>query len=361
MRFPLTEKYNPTSIDENLSSEMLYYAIDHGVNYVDTAWPYHRETSERFLGKALSQGYREKVYLGTKMPMWLIKGKDDCQKYFDEQRNRLQSDKIDLYFLHSLSETSWATTKEYDVLEFLESMKAQGKVGHIGFSFHDKLTLFKEIVDAYPWTFCLIFLNFVDDEFQAGVEGLEYAHKKGLAVMVMEPLRGGKLCRSSLPEIDRIVEQTRRKQSVAEFALRWIFNRPEACCILSGMTTLAQVKQNLAFAQVDHRNTLSEKEMVFYAQAKEFFKSRTKVTCSECGYCAVCPQKIPISFILTMYNDAHMYNAFEQSRWMYRVFVKPENRADNCTDCNECEEKCPQNIPIVKTLVQAHKELSDNS
>ena len=358
MRFPLKNQYDPTAIDEKQTSEMLYYAIDHGVNIIDTAWPYHRETSEKFLGKALTPAYREKVYLSTKMPMWLIKSKADREKYFDEQRTRLQSDKIDLYLLHSLSTRSWAATREHDVLSFLENMKDQKKIGYVGFSFHDKLPIFKEIVDAYPWTFCLIFLNYVDDAFQAGIEGLEYAHNKGLAIMVMEPLRGGKLCRNTPPEISRIIEQTGRPQGAAEFALRWVFDRPEVCCVLSGMSTIDHVKQNIAFASVDHRNTLRDHEKELYKKAKSFYKARTKVACTECGYCAECPQKIPISFILNMYNDAHMYNAFEQSRWMYRVFVKPENRADACTACGECEEKCPQDIPITEVLEEAHKDLS---
>jgi predicted aldo/keto reductase-like oxidoreductase len=358
MRFPLKERYDPTSIDEKNAKEMLYYAIDHGVNIVDSAWPYHRETSETFLGKALTPAYRDKVFLSTKMPMWLIQSKADRQKYFDEQRKRLQSDKIDMYLLHSLGTKSWATTREHDVLAFLEKMKAQEKIGYIGFSFHDKLPLFKEIVDAYPWTFCLIFLNYVDDEFQAGVGGLEYAHSKGLAVMIMEPLRGGKLCRNTPPEIIRLIAQTGRTQSPAEFALRWVFDRPEVCCVLSGMNTLEQVKQNIAFASIDHRNTVSVQEKELYKQAKAFFKARTQVACSECGYCTECPQKIPISFVLNMYNDAHMYNAFEQSQWMYRVFIKPENRADQCTACGECEEKCPQDIEIIGILEKAHKELA---
>jgi len=361
MRFPLREKYDPTSIDEIKSSEMLHYAIDHGVNYVDTAWPYHRETSEKFLGKALQHGYREKVFLATKMPIWLVKSKEDCQKYFDEQRHRLQSDKIDMYLLHALGSKSWNTTKEYDVLTFLETLKAQNKIGYIGFSFHDKLPLFKEIVNEYPWSFCLLFVNYVDDEFQAGIKGLEYAHKKGLTVMIMEPLRGGKLSRNVPSTITRIIERTGRKQTAAEFALRWIYDRPEVCCVLSGMTMMDHVKQNIEFASVDHRYTLSLHEKKLYSQAKKFFKARTKVSCSECGYCAVCPQKIPISFILNMYNDAHVYGAFEQSQWMYRVFIKPENRADNCTVCGDCEEKCPQNIPIMSVLEKAHKELSKNS
>jgi len=359
MRLPLTKQYDPSAIDETKAAEMLYYAIEHGVNYVDTAWPYHREASEEFLGRVLRRRYREKVYLATKMPMWLIKSKEDRIKYFDEQRKRLQSDKIDMYLLHSLGEKSWATTQKFNVLDFLEKMKAQGTIGHIGFSFHDKLTLFKEIIDSYPWTFCLIFLNYVDDEFQAGIQGLEYAHKKGVTVMIMEPLRGGKLARNVPPEIIQIIAQTGRVQTPAEFALRWIFDRPEVNCVLSGMNTLDQVRQNLAFAANDHRGTLSAREKELYVQAKQIFKTRTKVSCTECGYCITCPQKIPIPFILNIYNDAYMFNAFEQSRWMYRVFVKPENRAENCTACGECEKKCPQNIQIARVLEEAHKILTD--
>lgn len=357
MRFPLTEEYDPTKIDEARATEMLHYAIDHGVNIIDTAYPYHRMVSETFLGKALQDGFRQKIHLSTKLPVWLVKSKDDPMKYFEEQLQRLQTDVVDLYLLHGLNRDGWKTVREHDVLEFLDNVLRAGKIRYAGFSFHDELPLFKEIVDAYPWTFCLIQLNYVDDRDQAGIEGLEYAYKKGLAIMVMEPLRGGKMANRVPPEVLAEIQRSRWRQTPAHFALRWLWNRPEVSCVLSGMSTLEQIKENVAFADTDHMGTLTAKELQLYARAKEIYRARTKVNCTQCGYCLPCAQKVAIPYILELYNDACVFDAAADSRWAYRVFVKPENRADQCTACGECEEKCPQNIPIIEKLVAAHAML----
>lgn len=357
MRFPLTEEFEPTKIDEAKAREMLYYAIDHGVNIIDTAYPYHGQASEVFLGKALRSGYREKTNLSTKLPVWLMKSKDDPQKYLEEQLRRLQTDIVDLYLLHGLDENSWKIVLENDILGSLERMQSAGKIRHAGFSFHDALPLFKEIVDAYPWTFCLIQLNYVDDEDQAGVKGLEYAHKKGLAIMVMEPLRGGKLVNRVPAEVLAEIQRSQWRQTPAQFALRWLWSRPEVSCVLSGMSTLEQVKENVAFAGTDHMRTLTTEELQLYARARGIYRSRTRVNCTQCGYCLPCAQKIAIPYVLELYNDACVFDALEGSRWAYRVFVKPENRADQCTECGECEDKCPQHIPIIETLKAAHEML----
>lgn len=357
MRFPLTEEYDPTKIDEAKAAEMLHYAIDNGINVIDNAYPYHRQASEIFLGKALRHGYRQKVNLSTKLPVWLVKSKTDSERYFDEQLKRLQVDRIDMYLLHSLGKNGWKTVSEYGILEFLDRMLDAGKIGYAGFSYHDDLPLFKEIVDAYPWTFCLIQLNYVDDQYQAGLEGLEYAYAKGLAVMIMEPLRGGKLANNIPLEVMSIIQNANRPQTPAEFAMRWVLNRPEVSCMLSGMSTLEQVKANVRFASEDHVNSLSADELELYDRAKKIYHSRTKVSCSQCGYCQPCKQKIPISFILDLYNDACMYDAVEESSWAYKVFIKPENKGDQCNECGECEERCPQKIPISELLKEAHELL----
>ena len=359
MRFPLNDVYDPTMINEPLATKMLHYAINHGINYVDTAYPYHRETSEIFLGRALKRSYRQKIYLATKMPVWRVQSKDDPQKYFDEQLKRLQTDHIDMYLLHSLGKSTWKRVKEHHVLKSLDKFLEAGKIRFAGFSYHDESPLFKKIVDAYPWTFCLIQLNYVDDHYQAGIEGLEYAHGKGLAVVIMEPLRGGKLANNVPNEVLDIIKRSQWAQTPAQFALRWVLNRPEVSCVLSGMSSLLQVEENVAFASNEHMNTLTHEEIRLYAQAKEFYLGRTKVNCTQCGYCIPCPQKIPISYILELYNDACMYDAVEESQWMYEVFVKPENRADRCTECGECEEKCPQNIPIMGVLKEAQRLLKE--
>ncbi len=357
MRFPITDPNNPKTINESESKRMLHYAIDNGVNYLDNAYSYHMEMSERFVGKALKGGYRKKVYLATKMPVWCVKSKEDSQKYFDEQLRRLQTDRIDMYLLHSLGKNGWETVQQCDILGFLDEMLKQGKIRFAGFSYHDELLLFKEIVDAYPWACCLIHLNYVDDDFQAGVKGLEYAHKKGLAVVIMEPLRGGKLAQKVPAEVLNMIRQSRYKQTPTEFALRWLYNRPEVSCVLSGMSSMEHVKENVKFASKEHAGTLSAQDLALYARVKQFYRTRTKVNCTQCGYCIPCSQDIPIPFILELYNDAYVYNADENSQWMYSVFVKPENRADHCTACGECEEKCPQKIPIAECMEKAHEVL----
>jgi hypothetical protein len=357
MRFPLTERYDPTMIDERAATRMLHYAIDNGINFIDTAYPYHRQTSESFVGRALNDGYRQKVILSTKMPVWLVQSKDDPQKYFGEQLKRLQTDCIDLYLLHALGKNVWKTVIEHDVLSFVEKIREAGKIRFAGFSYHDELPLFKKIVDAYPWAFCLIQLNYVDEHYQAGLEGLEYARNKGLGVLVMEPLRGGKLANKVPGEVLRIIDRSQRRQTPAQFALRWVLNRPEVSSVLSGMSTLEQVKENIAFASLDHQNSIGGEEMKLYKEASRFYRQRTRVDCTQCGYCVPCSQKIPIPFVLELYNDACVFDASEDSQWMYKVFVKPENQADQCTECGECEEKCPQNIQIINSLREAHRLL----
>jgi predicted aldo/keto reductase-like oxidoreductase len=360
MRLPLVDINNPAAVDEKAAAGLLHYAIERGVNYIDTAHPYHREMSERFVGKALTDEYRDRVYLATKLPMWHVKSRQDCDRLFDEQSRRLRTDKIKMYLLHALNKRSWKTVQEHDVLSFLDALKRNGKIHYAGFSFHDELPLFKEIVDAYPWSFCLIHLNYVDCDFQAGVRGLEYAYKKGLAVQIMEPLRGGKLAQHVPEEITAIIARTGRSQTPAQFALRWLFNRVEVCCVLSGMSSLEEVRENADFASSDHVETVSEKEMELYAEARALYRARTRIHCTQCGYCMPCEQKIPISFILELYNDAYMYNSRDDSCRAYRVFIEPENRPDNCIQCGVCEEKCPQQVPIVESLAAAHRLFTED-
>jgi predicted aldo/keto reductase-like oxidoreductase len=358
MRLPLRIEFKPEMIDRRKARRMLHYAIEHGVNYLDTAYPYHSGTSEEFLGKALTKGYRGKVYVATKLPTWFVKKKSDPQKFFNEQLKRLKTDCIDMYALHGLGKNTWETVKKFDLLSFMDKMHKKGKIHFPGFSFHDTLPLFKEIVDAYPWTFCMIHLNYVDEHYQAGVKGLEYAYSKGLAVIVMEPLRGGKLSHNVPKEILDIIKKSGRKQTPAEFALRWVLNKPEVSLLLSGMSTTDHVKENVAFACNEHAGSLTRKELKLYKKAKEFYRSRMKVNCTLCDYCMPCSQKIPISFIFNMFNDIYIYNALKQSQWMYKVFIKPENHADQCIECGKCEERCPQKIPIPEALKKAHKILN---
>jgi hypothetical protein len=357
MRLPLKDENDFASIDEPRADRMIRSAIDKGVNYLDTAYGYHRGASETILGKALRNGCREKIFLATKSPVWLLKSREDAMKYLNEQLTRLRVDTVDFYLLHGLNQMFWKTVKDFDVLGFLDRARESGKIRWPGFSFHDDPDLFREIVDAYPWTLCQIHLNYVDDDCQAGIAGMEYAHKKGLGVVVMEPLRGGKLVRNVPAEVNKIINRLEPGLTPVEFALRFLFNRVETSCVLSGMSTIEQVDENLRIAGKDYVGSLSSKNLADYAAAKAVYKSRTAVSCTGCGYCLPCPQNLPIPVILEMYNDAYMYDALDESRGAYNAFITADRRADKCTACGECESKCPQKIPIAATLAEAHKTL----
>ncbi|MGB9721630.1 MAG: aldo/keto reductase [bacterium] len=361
MRFPLLDEYNFKSINKSEARKLLYYAIDKGINYLDTAYGYHSGESEVFLGEVLIPEYRKKVYLATKLPVYLMKEKGDSQKYLDEQLNRMKTETIDMYLLHGLSRDSWQTVQKFDLLKFSDDSLKSGKIRYTGFSFHDEFPLFEEIVNAYPWSLCLIHLNYVDDDIQAGIKGLEYAYQKGLAVIIMEPLRGGKLARNVPDEVLKTISRSKFRQTPAEFAFRFLYNHPEVSCVLSGMSSIEQVKDNIEFASREHRNTLTYDELQLYKEVKDFYKSRTRVNCTGCNYCSECPQNIPISFIFELYNDAYMYNAFEESKSMYKKFIKDERKADKCTECGQCEQRCPRGIEIVKELKNVHKSLSKPS
>lgn len=364
MRLPVIE-YDPADIDEGNAINMVRYAIDNGVNIIDTAYPYHGTSfehggeSEPFVAKALKDGYREKVKISTKLPIWAVRKREDMDKFLNEQLARLETDYIDFYMVHGISEAFWENLKELGFEEFLDEAIADGRINHAGFSFHDRVDLFKEVVDYYDWSFCLIQYNYLDDNYQAGKEGLEYAYKKGLGIAVMEPLRGGQLAANIPKEVQDAFEQADVKRSPAEWALRWVWNHPEVSVVLSGMSAMDQVKENLKVAEEAQPNSLTDAELDIINQAKSVFKEKLEINCTGCGYCLPCPAGVDIPDNFARYNNYYLFGSPETKelhQFEYDFFVTENKRASLCIECGNCEEHCPQGIPISKELKKV-KEL----
>ncbi|MHB8076042.1 aldo/keto reductase [Desulfosporosinus fructosivorans] len=351
MRLPILPGGDPTQIDEEKAIQLIRYSIDEGVNYIDTAYPYHGTgmgsagQSEPFVAKVLKDGYREKVKIATKLPSWLIKTREDMDKYLNEQLERLETDVIDFYLVHALNSVLWKNVKEAGITEFLDQAIKDGRIKHAGFSFHDKHDNFNEIVDYYDWSFCQIQYNYLDENFQAGLEGLKYAAQKGLGITIMEPLRGGKLAVGLPDDVLDAFGQAEVNRTPAEWALRWVWNHPEVSVVLSGMNTMEQVVENLKIASEARENSLPEKELDVIDRAKSLFKQRIKINCTACGYCMPCPAGVNIPSCFAMYNNHHMFGREES----YKM-LQPQQRASNCKECGICETHCPQAIPIRQEL-----------
>jgi predicted aldo/keto reductase-like oxidoreductase len=357
MRLPVIDD-DHSRIEENEATRMLHYAIDHGVNYVDTAYPYHGGTCEAFVGRALQGGYRERVKLATKMPTWLIEAPGDLNRYLNEQLERLGTDHIDCYLLHGLSEERWPKMRDLDVLRWAEGAIADGRIGYLGFSFHDRYEAFQEIVDAYDgWTLCQIQYNYMDEEYQAGAKGLKYAADKGLAVVVMEPIRGGRLAKSVPQPIQELWDTAPRKRTPADWALQWVWNQAEVSLVLSGMSAMEHVEQNVASAEGSGPGTLTEDELALIARVRDTYGELYPIPCTACDYCLPCPSGVNIPRIFETYNDAMVYQDLRRGRMAYNQFIPPEERADLCTECEQCIELCPQGIDVPQWLAKAHEVL----
>ena len=357
MRLP-TIGNDPAHINEPQAIEMIRYAIDHGVNYLDTAYPYHEKHSEIVVGKALLNGYREKVKLATKLPSWLVESPDDFDRFLDEQLEKLQTDHIDFYLLHALNSTRWPKLRDWEVLNWAESALTDGRIHYLGFSFHDDFAVFKDIVNATDrWTFCQIQYNFMDIEYQAGIKGLQYAANKGLAVVVMEPLRGGQLTTKMPKSITELWESANIRRTPADWALQWIWNHSEVSVTLSGMSTMQHVIENLDSADRSGAGLLTDEELILIDKVREEYCRLAPVPCTNCKYCMPCPNGVEITTILEYYNESIIYDNPRASRSLYGSLSEDE-QADNCVECFECEEKCPQGIPISEYLKKAHTWLT---
>ncbi len=360
MRLPTLDN-DSSKINEPLATEMIRYAIDAGVNYVDTAYPYHQEQSEPLVGRVLKDGYREKVRLATKMPCWKVKEEVDFDRLLEEQMRRLDVDYIDFYLLHALNASTWQKVKNLDVFNWAEKRMSEGMFGHICFSFHDEYPVFESIIKGYDnWTMAQIQYNYVDVNYQAGRKGLKLAADRGLAVVVMEPLRGGRIAKNPPPEpVAEVWAKSERNWTPAAWAFHWLWDQPEVSTTISGMNTMSDVEENLATASEATVGSLTEGDQEIIEEAHKVYDSLAPIPCTQCEYCLPCPSGVAIPRIFDFYNDAVAYDAWGHSRWAYGNLLTADERADNCVECGECEVVCPQNIKIIDWLATAHERLGE--
>ncbi len=364
MRLPIIDG-DDSKINEKEAIRMLRHAIDNGVNYIDTAYTYHGEQSEILVGKALQNGYRDKVILATKNPTWLIHASEDWDKYLNEQLEKLKTNSIDFYLQHCLDAEGWEKFKKFNLWDKAMKAKAEGKIKYFGFSFHDEYEVFADILDASDWDFCQIQLNYLDTDYQAGLKGLEKAASKNIGVIIMEPLRGGKLVNGIPENILKQIESFHIKRKPVEWAFRWLAHHQGVSTILSGMSTMEQVEENIKlFSQKDMvPGCMGEKELVLFQNLATQWKDMKLIGCTGCQYCMPCPNGVNIPECFNAYNYANsaMGDAHDVSRRKYKELSTNKNDASNCIECGACESVCPQNIPIIETLKALHEELIKDS
>lgn len=361
MRMPLLD-YDTGLLDEEESVRMIRGGIDRGINYIDTAYPYHKGKSESLVARALKEGYREKVKIASKLPSWLINERADLDKYLNVQLERLECRTIDFYLLHALNETYWQKLKDVDIFSWLEEKKAQGVIKYTGFSFHDEFPLFKEIIDSYDkWDICQVQYNFMDKDYQAGSKGVEYAFSKGLGVVVMEPLKGGQLAYKFPESVQEVWDRSDHFAGPVERAMAWLWNRKEVSVVLSGMSAMEHVIANTEMSDRHDIDSLSDRDMQLYDEAADAYRALSPIPCTECGYCMPCPFGVDIPKNFDLYNDAVMYGSYEQCSEIYRLWFDAKAHGDKCTDCGLCLPKCPQKINIPESLKKVEEELGEKN
>lgn len=362
MRLPLNppevpgDEADTGNINETEATRMIRYAIDNGVNYIDTAYPYHKGNSEYVVGKALKDGYREKVKLATKLPVWKLETKEDFDKVLDEQLKKLDTEYIDVYLMHALNKSRWDIIKKLDVPNSLRKAIEAGKVKHAGFSFHEDMDFFPIILESFDWSMCQVQFNYMED--RKWEEQLRRVHEKGIAVVVMEPLLGGKLANNPPEAVKKVWQESGIDRSPVEWAFKWVYNHPEVTLALSGMSSMEQVKDSLRIANNSFANELSEKELQVVDKARDTYNSLLRIKCTGCEYCQPCPNNVSIPQIFTFYNNAAAYNTHKQSAKDYKALMDSSRDASLCVECRKCEEACPQKLPIIEHLKEAHAALS---
>ncbi|MDD3094815.1 MAG: aldo/keto reductase [Candidatus Neomarinimicrobiota bacterium] len=356
MRLPLIGGRNE-NIDEKAAVALVRRAIDGGINYVDTAWNYHGGNGEPLVGKALRNGYRQKTFLATKLPAYLVNERRDMDDFLKRQLQRLETEYIDFYLLHALNRNTWKTVYENGVLEFLEGAKKDGRIRFAGFSFHDDYPVFDRIFRSCDWDFCQIQYNIIDIDYQAGKKGLLQAAANGAGVIIMEPLRGGGLTQNIPENIQAVWNSQPLKRSPADGALSWLWDQPEVGIVLSGMSTAEQLEENLQIAGRSGTGMLTEEEKARLAEIRRLYMERIRINCTGCAYCMPCPHGVDIPGSFQYLNLAAMINNPKEGRRLYNLLVKDKGKAaSQCIACGECLEKCPQRLPIPELLQTVIRE-----
>ena len=355
MRFPR----KMGSINMEIAEKLVMQAYMGGVNYYDTAYIY--PGSEAAIGEIFEKNnIRDKIYIATKLPHYLIKSREALDKLFNEELARLRTDYIDYYFMHMLTDiAAWERLKSLGIIEWLQEKKDSGKIKQVGFSYHGNSDMFCSLVDAYDWDFCMIQYNYMDEHSQAGRRGLEFAHQKGLAVMIMEPLRGGKLVNNLPEEAKNIFNSYEKSYTPAQWSFRWLWNQPEITVVLSGMSSEEMVDDNIKTACSAEIGDLSDEDDKMLRRVADAINSKMKVGCTGCGYCMPCPKGVDIPGTFAAYNRKYAEGWFwaEKEYIMCTALRKKPTSASNCIGCGKCEKHCPQNIEIRKRLKDAQGEL----
>lgn len=357
MRLPMDEQGR---VNNQEGIDLIRHAIDKGINYIDTGFTYHGGMSERIVGMAMKDGYREKALVADKMPIWLCKEETDLDRYFEKQLKRLDMDCIDMYLIHNIIPPNWKKVQKFNVLEWLDNKIAAGQIKHVGFSFHGELDLFKEVIDSYPWEFCQIQLNYVDRDEQATLEGLEYARQKGIDVIVMEPLKGGRLTDKVPPGVKAIWDKAAEAGVVpadrtpAEWAFKWVCAQNGVSLVLSGMSSFEQIDSNVEIFSKDDIAEISGGEQAVIDEVTAEYKAKIKYGCTGCEYCTPCPQKLDIPSIIDYLNVWYAYDKNPSTQFEYNTWMTAH--ASDCVACGQCEEKCPQSLKIIDIMKDAAEQ-----
>ena len=356
MRLPVDSE---NKIDRPAAIQLIRDAIDSGINYIDTAFGYHNRESEIVVGEALKDGYRERVTLVTKLPVWMVEKPEDMERILDEQLEKLQTDHVDFYLLHALDWTKYEKVRNMGAREFLDRMIEKGKIRYPAFSFHDDAEAFRKIITDYPWKMAQVQMNLLDEFNQATLEGVyKYAEERGIGVVVMEPLRGGALARNVPDEVQALYDQAAVKRSPVEWAFRWLYDKTPFITILSGMSNEEQLQDNLRIFSEAGTGVMSSEEKEMLTKVRLAYEARVRVGCTGCEYCMPCPKGVKIPKIFRSLDNAAVFNTLDSYKEKYAAIVEKGEGANNCVKCGLCEKQCPQHIAIREKLAEIHKEFA---